>query len=370
MTRWKSNQAELNANSASSISPELDQMYYGEGGVDQRVTDYLQLAQKIFDDFDRDPNDKQPLLETSREIVLIARNGFLKDLDDVVFQYQCEYEERIESFQKKELIFLILGLLILVLEALFIFRPLASRVDSTLGKLEESNAELREFAYRISHDLRAPVASSLGMVGMVNESLAEGDVDSASEGVHRIKGAMERLDALIADVITITKNRLVEVELDTIELAEMIAGIVRSYEELPSFERIEVVQNVAPDLVIRSGRVLLQQSLENLVSNAIKYADLTEEHCRLSIEASMSGSQCKIVVADNGIGIPEGSRDKVFGMFKRFHPRQSFGSGLGLYLVKQNIVKLGGTIQYKPLTKGTAFQIQIPQISSDGKHDA
>ena len=363
--KMKSNQAELNANSEISISSQLDQMYFGDGGLDQGVTEYLQLTEKVLNAFDSDPTDKELQLKTSREVALIARNGFLDQLDSVVFQYQREYEERIDSFQRKELIFLFLGLMILVLEALFIFRPMASRVESTLESLENSNAELREFTYRISHDLRAPVASSLGMISLVNESLAEGDVKSASDGMNRIKGAMERLDELIAVIISITKNRHVEFEHETIDLSKMVAEVVRSCADLPNYDRIKFVQTGTPKLMIRSKTVLLQQSLANLISNSIKYADLTEDRPCVSIEASLKESQCMIVVSDNGIGIPEGSQKEIFGMFKRFHPRQSFGSGLGLYLAKQNIVKLGGSIQYKPLTKGSAFHIQLPNGSSD-----
>jgi signal transduction histidine kinase len=357
----KANQAAINANNEIAISSELNALYHGEGQLDQQVTDYLALSQRVIDAFRTDPEKKPPQLAASRQLALIARNGFLQRLDAAVFQYQREYEQRINDFQRKELSFLVLGLVILVLEVIFIFRPMAQEVDSAMSQLEGSNSELREFAYRISHDLRAPVASSIGMADLVRDSLDDQDTDSATEGITRIKTAMIRLDELISDVITVTKNRHTDEDPEPIHISRMVAEIIESLAELPGYDRIEFTQAIDQEIVLKSKPMFLRQSLENLISNAIKYSDVQEEHPKITVAASVSDSDCEISVRDNGIGIPEASRDHIFGMFKRFHPRQSFGSGLGLYLVKQNIAKLSGTIHYQPLEKGTAFMIQIPR---------
>lgn len=358
----KANQATLRDNDDRATSTELNELYHGEGQLDQRVTDYLALSQRVIDAFQDAPENKSPQLESARKLALIARNGFLQQLDSAVSQYQREYEQSIVDFQRKELLFLALGLAILALEVKFIFQPMTREVDSVLSQLEGSNSELREFAYRISHDLRAPVASSIGMAEIVGDSIDDGDIESAKEGVSRVKAAMLRLDRLIGDVITVTKNRNMDADPEPIQISNMVIKIIESFAELPGYERIEFVQSIDAGMVIKSKPVFLRQSLENLISNAIKYSDPQEAQSKITVAASVSGSKCEIRVCDNGIGVPEASRDQIFGMFKRFHPRQSFGSGLGLYLVKQNIAKLGGTIQYQPMQKGTSFLIQIPQF--------
>lgn len=359
-TMMKANQATLNAKNKLAMSLELDELYYGDGQLDQRVTDYLALSQRMIESFRTDPQNKSPQLDSARELGLIARNGFLQQLDAAVFQYQREYEEAINDFQRKEFFTLVFGLTILVLEFIFIFSPMDQEIDSALSQLEGANSELREFAYRISHDLRAPVASSIGMADIAHDLLDEGDTESAAEGISRIRTAMIRLDGLISDVITVTKNRHVDADPEPIQISSMVTKIIESFAELPGYDRIEFVQAIDQSIVLKSKPVFLRQSLENLISNAIKYSDTEEEQPKITIAASVSGSKCEIRVSDNGIGVPEASRDQIFGMFKRFHPRQSFGSGLGLFLVKQNIAKLGGMIQYQPLEKGTAFTIQIP----------
>lgn len=367
--KMRSNQAELHAAHHSAISTELQDLYYGSGQVDQSVNDYLTLAEQVLDAHQQQPQNTAAVNESSRKLALIARNGFLNRLDSVVLQYQTEFEQRIVWFQRIQWLFLIVGLITLLLEAFIIFRPMTQHVAATVEKLEKSNLELQEFAYRISHDLRAPIASSRGIISMVQESIAEGDVEFASDGIGRVSTAMERLDGLISDVIAVTKNRQIEFEPEVFPLSTMVAEAVESLDQLPDFERLKIVQQIDPDLLVQTHRILLKQCLENLVSNAIKYSDFTKQQPEIIIKAVQTGSFYEIHVADNGVGVPVDSRAELFGMFKRFHPRQSFGSGLGLYLVKQNIERLGGSIRYEPLPQGSVFVVKI-SMSCTETHDA
>ena len=359
--KMKSNQAQLNAINEQRLSPELKELTYGDHGVNQEVNHYLELANQLQEQFRNDPNAKLPQQQTSHKIATIARNGFLDRLDRVVTQYQVEDEERVKSFQRSELIVLCIGLSLLVLEAIFIFRPMTKKITTTLTDLENANGELREFAYRISHDLRAPVASSLGLSDLVKDSILENDLETAADGTERLNQAMKKLDGLISDIITVTKNRHVEVDPESIELAPMVNEILENHRNLPSFDRLKVTTQLASEQPLFSKRVFVKQSLENLISNAIKYSDPDEESPELNILTSSEGGNLTIEVSDNGIGIPTDCRSDLFGMFKRFHPRHSFGSGLGLYLVKQNLEAVNATIEYKPLAKGTSFLIRIPQ---------
>ena len=359
--KMKSNQAELNAINEQRLSPEMKKLSYGDQGVNQEVDRYLALAGQLQEHYRNEPSSKGPQQQTSHKIAVIARNGFLDRLDRVVTQYQVEDEERAKSFQRSEMIVLCIGLALLVLEAIFIFRPMTKKITTTVNHLEAANGELREFAYRISHDLRAPVASSLGLSAIVKESILENDLETAVDGTDRLNQSMKKLDGLISDIITVTKNRHIEVDPEPIELASMVDEILEHHSSLPKFDRLTVNTQLASQQPLFTKRLFVKQSLENLISNAIKYSDPDEESPELNISSSTKGGDLTIEVSDNGIGIPADCRSDLFGMFKRFHPRHSFGSGLGLYLVKQNLEAVNATIEYKPLPKGTSFLIRFPQ---------
>ncbi|MDB4766919.1 ATP-binding protein [bacterium] len=359
--KMASNQTALDAINEKRISPEMKDLCYGDQGMHPEVDNYLALADQLRQQYQQDPNSKIPQQQTAHTIAKIARNGFLNRLDQVVSQYQIEDEQRIATFQWFEMIVLLIGLSLLILEAIFIFRPMTKQITTTVNHLENANGELREFAYRISHDLRAPVASSLGLSDIVKESILENDLETAVDGTDRLKNAMSKLDGLISDIITVTKNRHIKVDPEPIELASMVHEILDNHSNLPKFDQLKVTTELDSEQRLVSKRVFVKQSLENLISNAIKYSDPDEETPELRIKSTTEGGNCTIEISDNGIGIPTECRRDIFGMFKRFHPRHSFGSGLGLYLVKQNLNAVDGTIEYKPLAKGTSFLIRIPQ---------
>ena len=126
-----------------------------------------------------------------------VNQGLLQSLDSAVTGYQEAFELKIEQFLSVEQTILALGLILLVLEVVFIFRPMVRQVESAIGELETSNQELREFTYRITHDLRAPIASSLGMVSMAEESMAAKDHATIDLALKQIGAAMNRMDRLI-----------------------------------------------------------------------------------------------------------------------------------------------------------------------------
>ena len=358
--KMSANQSELNAANRLNGSLEILRLYNGNNGVDKRVTDYLTLAEQMLTIYRNDKLANAEFQPISRQISKIARNGLLNQLDTVVTQHQLELERKLEFIQRAELVVLGIGLAILLIEALFIFRPMAEQIGNAVKELKSANNELTEFTYRISHDLRAPIASSLGMTRVISESLAERDFDEAAFAVERVNNAMERLDTLITDVIDVTKTKEVDAKKESIPLRALIERILEQNSHLPGFERLKIDIHVDPTDSVFVEKIFLKQSLDNLVSNAIKYLDTKESSPQLFIDAEVEDSQCTITVSDNGIGIPVDKQNELFGMFKRFHPRKSFGSGLGLYLVRQNIDRLGGSILFEPLVKGSKFQIQFP----------
>jgi len=110
-----------------------------------------------------------------------------------------------------------------------------------------------------------------------------------------------------------------------------------------------------------SNEIRLKQILENLISNGIKYACDSQESSRVTVMTKTTKDCFIVSIRDNGVGIPADKQADVFSMFQRFHPTQSAGSGLGLYLVKKHVDALGGKISFKS-DRGTEFTVKLPAI--------
>lgn len=350
------------------LSTEVSEVYFGKNPLDQRVRNYTHLAERFIKTYDQEGWETLKETELTDKITKIARNGLLADLNRVVFLYQEESEKSIKYFQVLETFFLMLGLFILILEALLIFRPMTKRIVTNTKLLEDRNAELTEFTYRISHDLRAPIVSSLGLTEVVKIANEQEDKKQASEALDYIKSSLTQLEVLIDEVINLTKMKQTDVPLEEISLKEEVDRVLEKLRYIEGFQDIEFVKNIKVEGTIQTKAIYLKQNLENLISNAIKYYDPDTPNPKVSIEAEESRGFCEISISDNGLGIPKDYHDKLFYMFKRFHPKVSFGSGLGLYLVKQNAEALGGAVKYKPLDKGSEFIFKFP-ISRQKKGD-
>ncbi|MFT4159637.1 sensor histidine kinase [Shinella sp.] len=226
--------------------------------------------------------------------------------------------------------------------------------------LIEANAELEEFAYRTSHDLRSPIASSLGLLGISREMMAEGDMAGLGEMLQRMEGNFRRLDHLIQNIITVTRTRLLEEEDRPVGLRALVGEAVDALSHLDDVRRIRIENHVPPELTIVSKPSKFQVVVGNMLSNAVKYHDPKEAEPAIDIRAFRYAGRLRLSVEDNGLGVPPASRHLLFQMFKRLHPNRSFGSGLGLYILKKTAESLGGTALYEARDKGSRFIVELP----------
>ena len=227
-------------------------------------------------------------------------------------------------------------------------------------ELLDANAELEEFAYRTSHDLRSPIASSIGLLNISRDMLREGDQAALDGTLVRMEKNFRRLDHLIQNIIVLTRNRLMEEENQPIRVQDVVAETLETLSHLEDFPRIRIENHVDQELTIVNKLSRFQIIVGNMISNAIKYHDRQEAEPRIDIHAMRRAGRVRLSVEDNGIGIPPESRAHLFRMFKRLHPNRSFGSGLGLYILKRSAESLGGTAFYEPKEKGSRFVIELP----------
>ncbi|HIF26442.1 MAG TPA: hypothetical protein EYG18_02785 [Micavibrio sp.] len=344
----------------SPMSPEIRELYYGADGVDKLVMAYTNIATRYLVTFRSHGSEAVMASPALTDIVEMANNVMLGPLNAVVYRYQEEAEQKVQRFKLLETVFLCLGLVTLTLELLFIFRPMARDIVSKTKSLEQSNAELIEFSYRISHDLRAPVVSSFGLAETAEKSIRQDDTRVAFTSLGYIKDAMIKLDALIDDIINLTRMKMSDLMFEEVDIEKSVSEALEKMKALQNYDKINIAVEIKGGQTIKTAKIYFQQSLENLISNAIKYADVETIEPKIEISITLADKKCKVLVTDNGLGIEEKFHPKLFKMFERFHTNVSFGSGLGLYLVKQNVGILDGKVHFVALDKGSEFGFEIP----------
>lgn len=342
------------------MSETVKEMYFAENGIDAQVSEYTALGQQFLDVYREDGQDAVRESGLVFDIVKIARDGLLDKLNNVVSQYQKESEESIVQFRKLETLVMSVALCVLLLEVVFIFRPMVRSIVRTTRDLTDANKELVEFSYRISHDLRSPVISALGLGEMAQKLIKDGDIKTAQQSLEYSNASLRKMDSVIEDIITLTKIKNEDQKTEPVDLKNMIEESFDKISYLPNYDKMDVRIDVRFDGNIHVKAHALRQVLENLLSNTIKYADYSIDGSYVEVIAIKNDDICEISICDNGLGIEKKYRPKVFKMFQRFHPKISFGSGLGLYIVMQNIQVLDGEASYAPLEKGSKFTVKFP----------
>ena len=207
--------------------------------------------------------------------------------------------------------------------------------------LVEKNNELNTFMYKASHDLRGPLAS---IIGLTNVAVHETDDHRAHTYFKMISESTVKLDSILTDLVDITKVRYDTINYSVVDLKEVVKSILKSLEHKPGFDEVDIQLKFNSDLPeFYSDPKLMSSILQNLIDNAIKYRKIGEGDSTVFIEARNFHGKLRICIKDNGIGIAKNQVQKVFDMFYR-GTETSQGSGLGLYIVKNAVDKLRGTM--------------------------
>ena len=223
--------------------------------------------------------------------------------------------------------------------------------------LQKVNAELDNFVYHASHDLRTPLRSILGSLSLLRK---EDNPQEREKCVELIEGSINRLDTFITDLLSISRNQQRENPRVAINFMVEVEAAVASVYHVGSTQNLEVVTKVSQPYPFEADLTRVRVVLNNLLSNAIKYRRYDIKRSYITVEAWVDAKQAHLKIADNGEGIAESSVDHIFDMFYRASER-SEGSGLGLYIVKDVVEKLGGTITVRSKPgQGTTFSLTLP----------
>jgi signal transduction histidine kinase/ActR/RegA family two-component response regulator len=233
--------------------------------------------------------------------------------------------------------------------------------------LSEATRVKSEFLANMSHELRTPLNAILGFSGLLSEQLGGSLNERQKRFLRNIHEAGEHLLDLINDVLDLSKVEAGKLELRpeilTLDLLfEPVVAAARTAAQAKSV-LFSVDTREASPLFLDPTRV--RQVLFNLVSNAVKF---TPEGGRVTLTARPEGRELNVDVADTGIGIPQTARDRVFGVFERFHEgrAEASGTGLGLALTKRLVEQMGGSISFESEEgKGTTFRVRLPDVVTE-----
>ena len=223
--------------------------------------------------------------------------------------------------------------------------------------LVKTNNELDKFMYSSSHDLRAPLASILGLVNLARLE----PIEKHKDYIEMIRDRVVGLDYFIKDIIDFSKNSNTDIRYEIINVQELIDLCVERNKYLPGADKVEL--SVSIDILrIKSDHYRLSSILTTLIANAVKYHNLDQENPMLWIEVNGS-NPVEFSIRDNGSGINKLVRPHIFNMFYRGNEKSN-GSGLGLYIAREMLNSLRGTFEvYSEEGKGSTFKFYIPKPS-------
>ncbi len=224
--------------------------------------------------------------------------------------------------------------------------------------LIKTNTELDRFVYSTSHDLRAPLTSIMGLLNIAQNAK---DVQEVQRYMVMMKDRIHSLDKFIKDITDYSRNNRLEICREKVKLAEMAMDVWESLKFSPEAENIQFVIEIPENLEIDTDKNRLKVVISNLISNAIRYHDPRKENRFIKLSYRVIGRVFYFQVEDNGQGIAQEMHSKIFDMFYRGN-EQSKGSGLGLYIVKEALIKLSGSIQLESAPgQGTTFTVKLPK---------
>lgn len=231
------------------------------------------------------------------------------------------------------------------------------------AELEEINTELEEFSYKTSHDVRSPLSSIINLTDITRKSLKNNDYDKVDFCLSHIDKTLETLIKLVENILSMTRLRKMDETEELCNVEEVIDSTLEKLSLEPNYSHTLIEKNMLFEGDIHTKKLTFILLIEHLLSNAIKYQDTTKNHSTIKVSTREEMGSLILSIQDNGLGIPEGKRNDLFLMFKKFHPEIADGSGLGLYLVKRSVSRLAGEVAYEPNDGGgSIFIVTIPIV--------
>jgi len=251
------------------------------------------------------------------------------------------------------------------------FNTMAADLDSTITSLEQEiaerksvaielqavNSELTDFAYVVSHDLKAPLRGVSQLAGWIAEDYADVIDEEGRNQIRLLLGRVGRMHRLIDAVLQYSKAGRIREKVTTVDLAALMEEII---DELSPPDSIRIIVENCRQ-TIAAERTRLKQVIQNLADNAVKYMDKNKG--LVKIDCAGEGMHWKFSVSDNGPGIAQKYHEKIFHIFQTLSPRdETESTGVGLSLVKKIVDTIGGRVWLESQEgKGSTFYFTWPK---------
>jgi two-component system, LuxR family, sensor kinase FixL len=221
-----------------------------------------------------------------------------------------------------------------------------------------------EFLSIASHELRTPVTAlhvQLQMLQRVVERSGASVPEPVRERMTALDRQVRRLAGLVEALLDLSRIRLGRLELsrEPVDVAALAREVAAPYQADPAMAKGSPVQVIAPEPVVGSlDRVRIEQVLENLLANAVKFG----EGKPVEVRVDRDGALLRVTVTDHGVGIQADQRERIFGRFERAAPAQHYpGLGLGLYVSREIVEAHGGRIRAEGAPgRGASFTVELP----------
>ncbi len=239
---------------------------------------------------------------------------------------------------------------------------LEHQVEKRTAELRETVAELEHMSYSIMHDMRAPLRAITAYGEMIESDPANRLSGQSREYLARTRTATGRMDELICDVLNYSRIVRQGLDVHPVNVAQLLRGMVDTY---PAFQPPKVQIRVSPDLpLVQGNEAALTQCFSNLLDNAVKFVRPGEVP-QIEIEGEVSGGRARILVEDNGVGIPKELHERIFGIFQRGN-NDSEGTGIGLAIVRKAAERMGGKagVESQP-GQGSRFWLELPLATAE-----
>lgn len=242
-------------------------------------------------------------------------------------------------------------------EEIAIRKSTEEKIKVSNQQLRKANTELDNFVYSVSHDLRAPIASVLGLINLAEK---EKKIDMMKKYIELIGKSARQQDAFIKDILDISRNARLEVAHDKIAFEELITETFDQFRYYNIEKKLIKNISIDQDFEFHSDKKRLKVILNNLISNSIRYSNGHDPV--IDIDIKVNEALAQISVKDNGVGIEKEHLDKIFQMFYRATDDNA-GSGLGLYIVKETVDRLRGHVTLNSeKDNGTTVRLELPNL--------
>ena len=258
-------------------------------------------------------------------------------------------------------------------EELELLRSLGTFVDLALSRieltqqervtrkeLERTNEELTALVYGISHDLRSPIVTVIGYLELLGTDAGEQLGDDARHYLERISLSARYMDALIRDLLELSRIGRTQTEVEPVDLSELLADIASEVKRAHPQATIKVGELPG----VQMNGVRARQLFTNLLENAVRHGG--REDITVSVTAtSAPEGEAVLALSDDGVGIDEAYRERVFGIFERLDSDtgSTTGTGIGLAMCRKIVEQVNGSIWIEPAATGTTFKIALPATS-------